>query len=254
MARAKRTDRADARRRYRAAQAPVADPEDDAPAPRDTAAAMAPSGGGPLGLFGGVHLPDFRGDLLAMPEVVRTTRTLWGAFALGLFAVVAGLTFPLNDPGLTGLVLPLFIQAPGIPVLVGGFVAPRGAWLIGGVMGLFQALGLLAAIYRTTPGDIRRQRGRRRPGLGDRAWHALRRAGGLVPALAAHDEHAQRGRSGRSGPSSSGATPSARLVRPADGRLTGAERLAHAAHPGVAELAHAFGPGRPTERTRHFRE
>ncbi len=154
MARAKRTDRADARRRYRAAQAPVADPEDDAPAPRDTAAAMAPSGGGPLGLFGGVHLPDFRGDLLAMPEVVRTTRTLWGAFALGLFAVVAGLTFPLNDPGLTGLVLPLFIQAPGIPVLVGGFVAPRGAWLIGGVMGLFQALGLLAAIYRTTPGAI----------------------------------------------------------------------------------------------------
>lgn len=152
MARAKRTDRADARRRYRAAQAPVADPEEDAPATRDTAA--APSGGGPLGLFGGVHLPDFRGDLLAMPEVVRTTKTLWGAFALGLLAVVAGLTFPLNDPGLTGLVLPLFIQAPGIPVLVGGFVAPRGAWLIGGVMGLFQALGLLAAIYRTTPGDV----------------------------------------------------------------------------------------------------
>ncbi|HEY7941930.1 MAG TPA: hypothetical protein VID25_08290 [Candidatus Limnocylindrales bacterium] len=154
MARAKRTDRADARRRYRAAQAPAADPEDDAPVTRDAAAAVAPSGGGPLGLFGGVHLPDFRGDLLAMPEVVRTTRTLWGAFALGLLAVVAGLTFPLNDPGLTGLILPLFIQAPGIPVLVGGFVAPRGAWLIGGVMGLFQALGLLAAIYRTTPGAI----------------------------------------------------------------------------------------------------
>lgn len=154
MARAKRTDRADARRRYRAAQAPVADPEDDAPATRDTAAAMAPSGGGPLGMFGGVHLPDFRGDLEAMPEVVRTTKPLWGAFALGLLAVVAGLTFPLNDPGLAGLVLPLFIQAPGIPVLVGGFVAPRGAWLIGGVMGLFQALGLLAAIYRSTPGVI----------------------------------------------------------------------------------------------------
>lgn len=154
MARAKRTDRADARRRYRAAQAPLADPEEDAPVTRDAVVAGGSSGGGPLGLFGGVHLPDFRGDLLAMPEVVRTTRTLWGAFALGLFAVVAGLTFPLNDPGLTGLVLPLFIQAPGIPVLVGGFVAPRGAWLIGGVMGLFQALGLLAAIYRTTPGDI----------------------------------------------------------------------------------------------------
>lgn len=154
MARAKRTDRADARRRYRAAQAPMTDPDEDAADTRDVAAATSASSGGPLGLFSGVHLPDFRGDLLAMPEVVRTTKPLWAAFALGLFAVVAGLVFPLNDPGLTGLVLPLFIQAPGIPVLVGGFVAPRGAWLIGGVMGLLQALGLLAAIYRTTPGAI----------------------------------------------------------------------------------------------------
>ena len=154
MARAKRTDRADARRRYRAAQAPVADPEDDAPATRDTAAAMAPSGGGPLGMFGGVHLPDFRGDLEAMPEVVRTTKPLWGAFALGLLAVVAGLTFPSDDPMLTGFVLPLFISAPGIPVLVGGFVGPRGAWLIGGVMGLFQALGLVAMNTRFPPGPI----------------------------------------------------------------------------------------------------
>ncbi|HXX60897.1 MAG TPA: hypothetical protein VEI48_06375 [Candidatus Sulfotelmatobacter sp.] len=154
MARAKRTARADARRRYRAAQAPAADTEDDAPASRDVAQPAVSTGGGLLGMFGGVHLPDFRGDLLAMPDVVRTTRTLWAAFALGLVAVAAGLTFPLNDPGLTGLVLPLFIQAPGIPVLVGGFVAPRGAWLIGGVIGLLQALGLLAAIYRSTPGAI----------------------------------------------------------------------------------------------------
>lgn len=157
MARAKRTDRADARRRYRATQAPVEDQDADADADdeRDAApAAPAMGGGGLLGLFGGIHLPNVREDLLAMPEVVRTTRTLWGAFALGLFAIVAGLTFPLNDPGLTGFLLPLFIQAPGIPVLVGGFVAPRGAWLVGGVIGLMQALGLLAAILRTTPGSV----------------------------------------------------------------------------------------------------
>lgn len=154
MARAKRTDRADARRRYRATQASVADPDGDAEDTHPTATTAPASGGGPLGLLSGVHMPDFRADVLAMPEVVQTTRILWGAFALGLFAVAAGLTFPLNDPGLTGLVLPLFIQAPGVPVLVGGFVAPRGAWLVGAVLGLLQALGLLAAIFRSSPGSI----------------------------------------------------------------------------------------------------
>ena len=155
MARAKRTDRADARRRYRAAQAPAAEPDDSAGARDATTAAVPVSGGGgPLGLLSGVHVPDFRADLAAMPEVVRTTPILLVALALGIFAVVAGLVFPLNDPGLSGLVLPLFIQAPGIPVLVGGFLAPRGAWLVGGVMGLLQAMGLLAAIYRSTPAAI----------------------------------------------------------------------------------------------------
>jgi hypothetical protein len=155
VARAKRTDRADARRRYRATQAPVAEPDGDTAGARNAATAAVPvSGGGPLGLLSGVHMPDFRGDLVAMPEVVRTTPILLVAFALGIFAVVAGLVFPLNDPGLSSLVLPLFIQAPGIPVLVGGFLAPRGAWLVGGVMGLLQALGLLAAIYRSTPAAI----------------------------------------------------------------------------------------------------
>ena len=154
MARAKRTDRADARRRYRAAQA--ATPESDADeAGSGEAGAAAPAGsGGPLGLFSGTRMPDFRGDLRAMPAVVRTSKPLWAAFALGLFAVVAGLVFPLNDPGLTGFVLQFFIQAPGIPVLVGGFVAPRGAWLVGAILGLLQALGLLAAIYRTAPADV----------------------------------------------------------------------------------------------------
>ncbi len=156
MARAKRTDRADARRRYRAAQAPAAEPDDDSAGARDATTAAVPvsGGGGPLGLLSGVHVPDFRADLVAMPGLVRTTPILLVALALGIFAVVAGLVFPLDDPGLSSLVLPLFIQAPGIPVLVGGFLAPRGAWLVGGVMGLLQALGLLAAIYRSTPAAI----------------------------------------------------------------------------------------------------
>jgi hypothetical protein len=99
VARAKRTDRADARRRYRATQAPLEDQDDDvADEGEATPAALTGTGGGLMGLFGGIHLPNVREDLLAMPEVVRTTRTLWGAFGLGLFAVVAELTFPSTIP------------------------------------------------------------------------------------------------------------------------------------------------------------
>jgi len=159
VARAKRTARADARRRYRAAQAPAdAEVEEQgaataaAGASRDAAASG--SGGALGGMFSGIRLPSVRQDVPAMPEMIRSTPAIWAAFGLGALAIVAGLTFPLNDTGIIGFILPLLIQAPGIPVLVGGFVAPRGAWLIGMVLGLMQALGLLGAIYRTTPSTL----------------------------------------------------------------------------------------------------
>jgi hypothetical protein len=160
VARAKRTDRADARRRYRAAPAPAGVDSDDggldsARLVTPRAGGGAPAGrGGLAGLFGAITLPNVRQDVAAMPSVIRSTPGIWAALALGVAAVVAGLTFPLNDTGALGFVLPLFIQAPGIPVLVGGFVAPRGAWLIGGVLGSMQALGLLSAIYRATPASL----------------------------------------------------------------------------------------------------
>ncbi|MFI5261014.1 MAG: hypothetical protein ACHQZR_00500 [Candidatus Limnocylindrales bacterium] len=160
MARAKRTARADARRRYRAAQAP-ADIEGDEPLPGPlattsarTSAAVPASGGALGGLFSGIRLPSVREDLVAMPQVIRTSPPIWAAFGLGVLAIVAGLVINPNDTGIMGFLLPLFIQAPGIPVLVGGFVAPRGAWFIGLLLGLMQAVGLLAAIYRTTPDNI----------------------------------------------------------------------------------------------------
>ncbi len=152
MARAKRTDRADARRRYRAALAPAEDEAADVADERAAApAAVTGASGGLMGFFGGIRMPNVREDLLAMPEVVRTTRMLWGAFALGLVAIAAGLTFPADNSSFSSLVLQLFIFAPGIPVLVGGFVAPRGGWLVGGVLGLMQALGLVAFNARFAP-------------------------------------------------------------------------------------------------------
>lgn len=152
MARAKRTDRADARRRYRATQAPVEDPDAEVADERAAAPVAVPAGGGGLmGMLGGIRMPNVREDLLAMPQVVRTTPILWGAFGLGLVAIAAGLTFPGDNSSVTSLVLQLFIFAPGIPVLVGGFVAPRGAWLVGGVLGLMQALGLVAFNARFAP-------------------------------------------------------------------------------------------------------
>ena len=160
----------------------AAEPDGDTADARDAAAAVPVTGGGPLGLFSGVRLPDFRSDLLAMPEVVRTTRILWAAFALGLFAIVAGLVFPLNDPGLSGLVLPLFIQAPGIPVLVGGFVAPRGAWLIGGVWVSCRP----SACWRRSTARRRGDRClARSPSPWSPGWSSAWSSGGSPPGIAA---------------------------------------------------------------------
>lgn len=155
MARAKRTDRADARRRYRASQV-TPDTEDDDPGSDEAvtpARGRAPGGAAPArpglaGVIGSVRLPNFRQDLAAMPTVIRTTPGVWAAFALGLVAIVAGLTFPTNDSTMGVVILPLLVQPPGIPVLVGGFFAPRGAWFIGGVLGLMQTVGFISYVLR----------------------------------------------------------------------------------------------------------
>lgn len=149
MARAKSTVRAEARRRYRNSQVATAADEgglpDDAPAD----ATEAPPEGGRRGLLG-FQRPDVAGDLRAFPTIVRTQRSFWLALAIISVATVVGIVVPRITGRVDGwlvLVLQLCLYVPSIPLLIAGYFAPRGAWLVGLSLGVLSSVGyLLVAI------------------------------------------------------------------------------------------------------------
>ena len=165
MARAKRTTRAEARRRYRAS---LADPlEDDfeegddeslpaAPAGQSSGGSARAAAGGPAAsasaaaarpgvgaAFRSSFRPlDLRGDLRALPMLVRTR-----AFLLPL--ILAGLAVAIVPFAPENSLVLLFFQyfagaAPFGAAFIAGFLAPRASWLIGGLVALatvgFEAL------------------------------------------------------------------------------------------------------------------
>ena len=160
MARAKRTERADARRRYR--QASVADPDavelDDAPV---TAAAQAgpasrrpaPGGGAPIGFTDAMrvawHRPDVRADIAALPSLLVTR---WFLIPLGLVVVgiVGIIAFPTNY--VSGLFFQLMVLPPAMaPVFIVGFFAKRASYLLGFLIALVDVIGYSAFIYIVVP-------------------------------------------------------------------------------------------------------
>lgn len=172
MARAKRTERTDARRRYRAATlgstATDVEAGDGAQrsdgSTRDAEPPARPRSGIRYA-FGAAFRPlDLRGDLAALPALIRTramliplailviAATAWGASESGLPPVGAE-TGP--DTSASALVLvaffgfQYFVMPPPIgAAFLGGFLAPRGSWLIGWIIGLVAAIAvaILAAI------------------------------------------------------------------------------------------------------------
>ncbi len=189
MARAKRTDRTEARRRHRAEQASLAElepgVEGDAPAstsptssttsksqPRQAAAAPRP---GIVASFRGAVRPlDLAGDLKAAPKIL----THWGFLAADGITAVAGLWFvtAYNDAmaavvatlpaggtpteaQLTAVVggntIPYFLATmalqppPAIGAFLIGFTAKRGSWLSGLVYGIY--VTILAIVILQTP-------------------------------------------------------------------------------------------------------
>ena len=175
MARAKRTNRTDARRRHRAEQAasgvePVIETTDEsAPARRR---GTAPSGTAPIptapqrrgsisGAFKGAFRPlDLRGDLLALPRLL----VHWSVLATVAITIVGtavfiaatndlgrSLDFTLSDPfagqsagqatSLSYLVISLFVTPPpAAGAFVIGFFAKRASWLTGLVFGIVAAI------------------------------------------------------------------------------------------------------------------
>lgn len=155
MARAKRTERAAARRRYRAATEPELleteaeeEEEHEAPAPRRAAPPARPSSEtGRVGI-GAALRSSFRPlrvreDLAMLPSLVRH-RSLWLPVAVTVLGAGVVAVAGIGEGSALGVVGVLLFQyflfppALGGPFLV-GFLAPRASWLLGVIVGLVAA-------------------------------------------------------------------------------------------------------------------
>jgi hypothetical protein len=175
VARAKRTERAEARRRHRAATAtdPAADtidgtaPETAAGRATTSTAGKAPTGSRdavPAGRMGfaeafraSIRPLHVRADLAALPWIAVHTKALW----IPVLITVASTVAVIGTQGgtVSQFMFAYFIQTPAIGgVFIAGFLAPRASWLLGVIVGLVSAacysilvLGFPATIYPAAP-------------------------------------------------------------------------------------------------------
>jgi hypothetical protein len=159
VARAKKTHRADARRRYRAEHQLMDEPLEDeegasvaaeaassraAPRPASPAPAARPSIGA---AFRNAFRPlDVRGDLAALPTIAVRTKALWVPLLLVVASTVAFAITQGTDL-VTQFMFAYFVQTPAIGgVFLAGFLAPRASWLLGLIVGLVSAICYSALI------------------------------------------------------------------------------------------------------------
>jgi hypothetical protein len=178
VARAKRTERAEARRRYRATLAtdPLAEDADGAdgvsPAgsSKDAKRSIATTGGrqGTSGTPERVGFTDafrqsirpvhVREDIASLPWIATHTKAIWLPVLITIAATIATAATGANDM-VTGLLFTYFVVYPAVGgVLLGGFLAPRASWLVGVVIGLasaacYVALGFAGLLPHAMPGQ-----------------------------------------------------------------------------------------------------
>lgn len=157
MARAKKTDRAEARRRYRADVADGgAEPAVDGAA--TTSRTSSPAYSSPAGRVGigtafrlAFHPANFREDLAALPWLLRTR-----AFLIPLAVTVAAAALVTITGGtdvITAFLFAYFVQTPPIGgALIAGFLAPRASWLLGFIISFIAAIGYTVFILSVTTG------------------------------------------------------------------------------------------------------
>ena len=158
MARAKRTIRAEARRRYRAEHGLPDDTlaleaeDTDAESPANSRQTR-PQPGQParLGIGTAFRLAfrpvDLRGDLRALPQIATRSKALWvpTLLTVGSTAVFLVARPDVANQGdivavLSTFLFQYFIQTPAIGgVFIAGFLAPRASWLLGIIVGLVSA-------------------------------------------------------------------------------------------------------------------
>jgi hypothetical protein len=177
VARAKRTDRAEARRKYRAylqaqeeAQAAAA-PGDETPA-GGTAAPSAkpvrgvdsrpqpgPQPGARMGLFAAAkaatRTPHYLDDIRNVRSLIFKSNAVWPILVLcvlagAYIAARVGSSDATSDPILPFLVNFIFLPVPLLPPMLAGFLAPRSTWLAGLLASLISIAVILAVVLITS--------------------------------------------------------------------------------------------------------
>lgn len=153
MARAKRTssERAAARRRYRAATDPdILEDEDGSPAgdsPRSAESTRATANVVRMGIVASLRASfrplNVRADLAVLPSLV-THRALWLPVLVTVLTAAATTASGGADV-ITPLLFTYFIVTPAVGgVFLAGFLAPRASWLLGVIVSLVAALSYIA--------------------------------------------------------------------------------------------------------------
>ena len=167
MARAKRTDRAEARRRSRAAQsAEAADLAEATAEPTARRQPTTPTDKSPsqptrmgfMEAFRAAIRPiHVREDLAALPWIAIHSKALWVPVVITILSTAA--IIATNGGDLSLFMFAYFIQTPAIGgVFIAGFLAPRASWLLGVIVGFVSAvcytillIGFPSTIYAGPP-------------------------------------------------------------------------------------------------------
>jgi hypothetical protein len=169
VARAKRTDRAEARRRYRAqlteqARDEADEPIDETEVPSGSAPKRAgrtqpgsattptqPSGLG-YAFRAAFHQPKYREDIAYLPRLVLHP-SVWAPILVTIGTAAVFLATAGRDV-LSTFALQYFVAPPPIgAIFIAGFFAPRASYLAGGIVGLVSAV-VLAAIVAFAPPSL----------------------------------------------------------------------------------------------------
>jgi hypothetical protein len=170
VARAKQTNRAEARKRYRQATSPTdidleQDDAEDQPAAGVARAASKPAqrptqapSGRPsfLGSFRAAYHPaHIVEDLRLLPKILPS-RAMLAGILLVLGGAGAFLAFPKMSGGAAAWDLLVVPASALLPFLVVGFFAPRASYLLGFIVGLVQAgvYAILLPIWAQTYADL----------------------------------------------------------------------------------------------------
>jgi hypothetical protein len=168
VARAKRTDRAEARRKYRAYLQAQEDAAIEAEAPESSAAKAgakparprfqeSPSGAQPqvrLGLLAAARAayrtPHYIDDIKSIRQLIFSSHAVWPIVIICAISGVYSIS-RLRAPGYaTDPILPILFQfvfyPPLIPPMLAGFLAPRATWLAGLIASLLATITLIAVI------------------------------------------------------------------------------------------------------------